>query len=264
MATIVFFHAHPDDEALLTAGTMRALHEAGHTIVLVVATNGEAGLTDPHIHSDLSAIRMHELATSASILGVSKTHWLGYADSGLDGTATSTTATFCQTDIEQAALRLAEYLVDIKADMIVGYDQKGGYGHPDHVRVHHVAHRAAVLAGTEFVFEATADRATIARLLEVMRPLISILKANEVMALADGFTPRADITHTVDVSHWLGPKKAAMKAHASQAVGGSTPRSLQVFVKLPKLIFKKAFGREWFKQTHGDHTNNPIAKLPQF
>ncbi|MEY2634431.1 MAG: hypothetical protein RIS75_371 [Actinomycetota bacterium] len=263
MATIVFFHAHPDDEALLTAGTMRGLHECGHEVHLVVATNGEAGLSDSALTGNLAEIRMKELSVSSAILGISQVHWLGYADSGLHGDASGSTITFCQASIDEAAQKLAEYLENVHADVVVGYDSTGGYGHPDHVRVHHVMHQAAVHANVEHVFEATADRQSIARLLEIVKPLINLFKADELFALADSFTPRADITHTVNVKSWLGPKRASMKAHASQAVGGSTPRTLQVFVKFPRPLFKKAFGREWYKQTHGDRVNNPIARLPQ-
>ena len=85
--TVVFFHAHPDDEALLTSGTMAKLASQGHRVVLVVATAGEAGLASAELTADgrLGDRRLAELHTSARALGVSRTEVLGYADSGLTG-----------------------------------------------------------------------------------------------------------------------------------------------------------------------------------
>ena len=161
MATLVFVHAHPDDEAILTAGTMRALVEAGHSVVLVLATDGGAGLTSSAQQHDLGQRRLDEAANSAQALGIAERVWLGYADSGLDGTEQSETETFCNADAEQAAARLAEVLQACSADAVIGYDPRGGYGHPDHIRLHHVVHRAAGIAGTANVFEATLDRGRI-------------------------------------------------------------------------------------------------------
>lgn len=82
--TLVAFHAHPDDEALLTSGTMARAAAEGHRVVLVVATDGELGLasTDFTAGGGLAAHRRAELEASAAVLGVARTEWLGYADSG--------------------------------------------------------------------------------------------------------------------------------------------------------------------------------------
>jgi LmbE family N-acetylglucosaminyl deacetylase len=83
--TVIFFHAHPDDEALLTSGTMAKLAAQGHRVVLVVATAGEAGLSSEEFRTDgqLGDRRVDELQRSADALGVSRLEVLGYADSGL-------------------------------------------------------------------------------------------------------------------------------------------------------------------------------------
>ena len=107
---MVFVHAHPDDESILTAGTMRGLSQAGHRVVLVVATDGAAGLTSAELADGIAKTRAQETAVSAAALGVSATHWLGYADSGLDGAATAELPTLVSTDLETAAQRLAELL----------------------------------------------------------------------------------------------------------------------------------------------------------
>src|SRR3954471_17253027 len=91
MATVVFVHAHPDDEAIFTAGTMCLLSRAGHRVVLVVATGGELG--PPHEDADgpahLAALRRDETAEAAGLLGVARTHFLGYHDSGMAGDPTN-------------------------------------------------------------------------------------------------------------------------------------------------------------------------------
>jgi LmbE family N-acetylglucosaminyl deacetylase len=75
MATVVAFHAHPDDEAVLTGGTLARAAAAGHRVVIVTATDGRMG-------NELDRTRMNELRSSAEILGASRVECLGYADSG--------------------------------------------------------------------------------------------------------------------------------------------------------------------------------------
>ena len=70
--TAVFFHAHPDDEALLTAGTMAMLAAEGHRVVLVVATAGERGLADLPHGDRLGETRMNELYRESRRLGGAK------------------------------------------------------------------------------------------------------------------------------------------------------------------------------------------------
>src|SRR6266480_4443752 len=124
VATVVFVHAHPDDEAIFTAGTMRLLSEAGHRVVLVVATGGELGL--PHEDAagpdHLAAVRRDETDAAAGLLGVARTEVAG---------------------------RLAAILEDEQASALVTYDETGIYGHPDHLQVHRAASMAASRVGTQ-------------------------------------------------------------------------------------------------------------------
>ncbi len=88
--TLVFVHAHPDDEALLTAGTMARASAEGQRVVLVVATDGAAGLASSDMSAGeggLAARRQAELEESCRALGVHRLVSLGYADSGLHGDA---------------------------------------------------------------------------------------------------------------------------------------------------------------------------------
>ena len=87
MGTLVVFHAHPDDEAIATGGSMARAHAEGHRVVLVVATNGEHGEVPDDLAEGetLADRRRAETERSAAALGVDEVLWLGYADSGMTG-----------------------------------------------------------------------------------------------------------------------------------------------------------------------------------
>ena len=150
MATIVFFHAHPDDEAIATAGTMAALSDAGHRVVLVTATRGELGEIPEGLLAEgesLADRRRAELTEACRVLGVARQTYLDYLDSGMAGEATNDRpGSFAAADVDEAAAALAGILTEETADVLVTYDEHGGYGHPDHVQVHRVGMRAAALA----------------------------------------------------------------------------------------------------------------------
>ena len=159
--TLVFVHAHPDDEALLTAGTMARAAAEGHRVVLVVATDGEAGLTSEELQEGLGQTRVDELHQSAAALGVARTVHLGYPDSGLHGEIPEG---FAHVDEAVVARRIADVCDEESADVLVGYDPSGGYGHPDHLQVHRCVRAAALLtAKRPNLFEATLPREPIAR-----------------------------------------------------------------------------------------------------
>src|SRR3982750_1161146 len=107
MATLVSFHAHPDDECIATGGVMAKAAAEGHRVVLVVATKGEngevaEGYLDPG--EDLWQRRVEETMAAAKILGVARTEFLGYVDSGMMGTPENDAPdSFWQADVEEAA-----------------------------------------------------------------------------------------------------------------------------------------------------------------
>jgi LmbE family N-acetylglucosaminyl deacetylase len=246
--TLVVFHAHPDDEVALTGGTMAAAAAAGHRVVLVVATRGEAGLTgDPDAARSLGSRRWEELQRAATILGCHRVEWLGYADSGLDRAAGDDRA-FAAVDPDEAATRLAHLLREERADALTIYDRSGGYGHPDHLQVHVVGHRAAVQAATPVVLEATVDRRPLLRLARAARVVPGLPPEFRSARLQGAYADPDAITHEVDVGAFLGQKRAAMAAHGSQTTGGATPRSLAAFLRLPSPLFGMLFRREWFAE----------------
>src|SRR6476469_499507 len=232
--TIVSFHAHPDDEALLTAGTLARAVAEGHRVVVVVATAGEAGLTDDGRREDLAARRRAELDASALAIGAGRVEVLGYPDSG-----------FGAVPVDEAAERLAAILREEDADLLTGYDPSGGYGHPDHVQVHHVARRAAELTDV-VLLEATVEREAIVRVVGCLRTLGRVVPVPHLPDMSTAYLPRAELTHCVDVRRQLPAKEASLRAHASQAAGG--PRTLSLLLRLPRPLRRRVLGREWFRE----------------
>src|SRR5436190_873234 len=216
--TLVLFHAHPDDEAIATGGTMARAKSEGHRVVLVSATRGELGEHAPDSLApgeELVDRRVAELHAAADILGADRVEFLDYLDSGMAGEPTNDApGSFASADIDEAAARLAKILEEEHADVLTIYDENGNYGHPDHIQVHTVGVRAAELAGTRRVYEATANRDHLKRLMaQVPR------EPDDPEAPADldtlGVT-EDQITTTVDVRDFVDQKRAAMAAHASQ------------------------------------------------
>lgn len=248
VATLVFVHAHPDDEALLTAGTMARASAEGHRVVLVVATDGAAGLTSAQFADDLAAVRAAELEQSAGLLGVARLVNWGFADSGLDG---SREGGFAAGDIDDQVNTLADLLAEERADVVVGYDPSGGYGHPDHLRVHQVVRRAAERVRREGdhrlrLFEATLPREPIARAVHTAARLRLTPAQFDPAEFDVAWTPRDEITHRVDVRRQIAAKHASMAAHASQAAADDSVRTLAVLTRLPGPLYSRLLGTEYF------------------
>lgn len=246
MSVLVSFHAHPDDEVFSTGGVMRHAADAGHRVVLVTATDGAVGEFPEGLLAEgesLAARRRVELEESARILGVQRLVMLDYADSGMAGTDDNANPlAFANIDVDEAAQRLADVLLEEQADLVTIYDSNGGYGHPDHIQVHHVGLRAAEIAGTAYVYESVVNRDHMQKLIRA-NP-----QWNEEDADIDLSTigvPDADITTEVDVREFIEAKRAAMVAHATQ-IGDFGP-----FLGLETELLREAFGLEWFRRVRG-------------
>jgi LmbE family N-acetylglucosaminyl deacetylase len=245
--TLVAFHAHPDDEVLLTGGTLAKAAAAGHRVVLVTATLGERGLAGSTDGSgeQLAGVRRAELQASAAALRCERVVCLGYADSGLTPEASAQPDGFAAVDVEEAARKLAAVLGAEHADVLTVYDANGGYGHPDHIQVHRVGTRAAELASTPVVLAATAPAEPIRAALAALRLVRHPLGRSAPLGTEAVFTPRGHITHRISVRRHLAAKRAALAAHGSQRRGG-TNRVFDALLRLPAPLFALAFGREWY------------------
>jgi LmbE family N-acetylglucosaminyl deacetylase len=244
MATLVTFHAHPDDECIACGGVMRKASEDGHRVVLVVATRGENGeVPDGFLDEgeQLWQRRVAETHASAEILGAQRVEFLGYRDSGMMGTpANDAPGSFWTAPAGEAAERLAAILRDERADVLTCYDDNGGYGHPDHIQVHRVGMRAAALAGTARVYQNTINRDHVLRAMAAFAER-AVESGVEMPEPDQNFgKPESVITAAVDVSAYLEQKRRAMRAHASQISEQS------FFLAMPEEAFRYAFGTEWF------------------
>lgn len=244
--TVVYLHAHPDDEASGTAGTMALLADTGHRVVVVYATNGDHGEVPEDLGTDtLPAYRRREAEASAKVTGTARVAWLDYADSGMQGWEHNEhPGSFHAAPTDEAAGRLAAILDEEDADVLVGYDWHGGYGHPDHVKVHHVARRAVELARRRPRYlESTMSR-------DRMREIFLRGRAAGMDAgwdpdgpMDDGNpfgTPESEIQWQVDVSTVLDRKRAALACHASQR------SDVGMMLAMPPEIFAEAFGAEHY------------------
>ncbi|MDQ6641107.1 MAG: PIG-L family deacetylase [Actinomycetota bacterium] len=249
--TLVSFHAHPDDEALLTGGTLARAAAEGHRVVLVTATSGERGLAGAQDGQgeELGRIRVAELRAAAKALGCARVVSLGYGDSGLRPAEDDTSA-FANVDVESAARRLADLLSAERADVLTIYDRNGGYGHPDHLQVHRVGTRAAQLAETPVVLDATVSAGLFRLALRVLRLLGHAVGSSAPLGTQQVFSDRREITHRVRVTGFLRAKRAAMAAHDSQRRAEGQTRVMDYFLRLPLPAFGIVFGREWFIE-HG-------------
>jgi len=257
--TLVSFHAHPDDEALLTAGTLARAAAEGHRVVIVVATAGGAGLASSAMYArgPLAHHRMVELRNSALALGCARVECLGFQDSGMVDTPSGALAPFALAERDQAAKLLAALLDEEQAHVLTIYDPAGGYGHPDHVQVHRVGTRAAEMAGTPIVLEATVDRRPLLRILRMVRWLPGIPENFRPSRFTAAFAAPEGITHRVDVRRYISHKRAAMAAHASQASADNGRRTLAILLKLPSPLFRALLGREWYVE-HGRKPGRPL------
>jgi N-acetyl-1-D-myo-inositol-2-amino-2-deoxy-alpha-D-glucopyranoside deacetylase len=156
---LLLVHAHPDDETIGNGVTMARYAGEGAQVTLVTCTRGEEGeVLVPelaHLAADaddqLGAHRETEIAEAMAALGVADHRWLGgagrYRDSGMMGLPTNQApGCFWQADLREAADHLVEVIREVRPQVLVTYDETGGYGHPDHIQAHRVATYAVALA----------------------------------------------------------------------------------------------------------------------
>lgn len=248
-ATVLFVHAHPDDESIATGGTLAHLVRAGARVVVLTATRGEGGEVIgeelAHLAGDrqgLAAQRERELAAAMSAVGVTDHRFLGstasearagfparrFEDSGMvwgeDGHAHAPASmpdtSLCAADLDEVARRIATVVAELDPHIVITYGADGGYGHPDHRRCHDASVKALRMGGEQ--------RSVRTRLLTLANPPEAVARTFDPQAPGfdlTGFTP-AEAPSTIaddvpiavaqDVEDDLGAKAMAMAAHATQ------------------------------------------------
>lgn len=248
--TVVFVHAHPDDEAIFTGGTLAALSRAGHRTVVVVATSGELGDGGDHHH--VRAVRRLEAERSCRILGVDRLVFLDHVDSGLaEDRYERPWGAFVDVDLDHVAAQIADLLVEERADAVVTYDDHGVYGHPDHVHAHHATLAAADLAGVATRYLATVDR-------EYLHFVEAHLVDHAGAAVPD-IRPigssTVEVTTTVAIHDRIDTKRRAIAAHRSQI--GDDP-----WLGVPN-TFDDVYGYEWYVRVGPAGVIDTLATRPE-
>jgi LmbE family N-acetylglucosaminyl deacetylase len=157
---------------------------------------------------------------------------------------------------------LAGLLREEDAALLATYDPAGGYGHPDHVQAHRVGMRAAALAGTPVVLQATVDRDLLVRALRLVRGVLR--RRVDLSGYETAYTPRRAITHRIDIRRYCSAKRRSMAAHLTQSTGGESERTLAALLRLPRWLFRRVLGTEWYVEPGvppGRPLRHPLANL---
>lgn len=234
---ILFVHAHPDDETITTGGTMADLVAEGAEVTVLTATRGEGGEVIPADlkglegnRAGLAQVRQTEIAEAMAALGVRDQLFLGgtvrtFEDSGMewgpDGHArpasTMLAGALCATEVDTVAQFIAAVIDDIRPHAVITYAANGGYGHPDHVRVHE-----ATVAGVDLAQWRTGRLLFVDTPTEVAQEIFDPAQSGFAET---GFAPAAtipakppvgQITVAQDITRALSAKRAGLAAHRTQ------------------------------------------------
>ena len=238
---LLLVHAHPDDETINNGATMAKYVSQGVGVTLVTCTRGEEGeVLVPelaHLSSSatdqLGAHRETELANAMMELGVSDHRFLGapakkYRDSGMMGTEPNNRSdVFWQADVDEAASHLVKIIREVKPQVLITYDEVGGYGHPDHIQAHRVAMRAAELAANSSygkgdlwdinkIYWNITPKSVIQTGMDKMKEIGSDFFGAESVDDLPFAKDDSFVTTLVDGSAFVEKKIAAMRAHPTQ------------------------------------------------
>lgn len=257
-------HAHPDDETINNGVTMAHYVRKGHHVTLVTCTRGEEGeVLVPELshlasgaEDKLGEHRVGELADAMAVLGVTDFGFLGegsvrYRDSGMMGTPPNEREDcFWKADLDSAASVLAKEMLAKKPDVLITYDEFGGYGHPDHIKAHQIAMRAAEMIRNEWeirkiywnTIPISVIEAGISAMKEVGSDFWGVEKAEDFPFAK----PDELVTTVVSNEELVDLKMAAMKAHATQiTVDGP-------FFALSNNLGVKVWGQEFYTLVYGE------------
>jgi N-acetyl-1-D-myo-inositol-2-amino-2-deoxy-alpha-D-glucopyranoside deacetylase len=279
---LLLVHAHPDDESIGKGATMARYVAEGIGVTLVTCTGGELGeILVPeleHMAADqddtLADQRRIELDNAMKALGVRDYRYLGgfkrYRDSGMqwhaDGHAVPSDVVhenaFWNADLTEAANHLVEIIREVRPQVLVTYDEFGGYGHPDHIQAHRVATYAASLAAVPSYRRELGEAHDIAKIYwgamseERMRDGLRRMRASGDTTSFDGmdpdgplpplFVPDRWLTAAIEAPEFVPAKMEALKAHATQiTVDGP-------FFALADDVGQLVWGTEFYRLVKGE------------
>ncbi len=244
MRTLLSVLAHPDDESFGMGGTLAKYAKEGTDVHLICATRGEAGEVAPEFlegQSSIAHLREMELRCAVEKLGIKEVHLLDYRDSGMSGSTDNTNPeALINAPLDQVAREIAEYIRQIKPQVILTFDPIGGYRHPDHIFIHQAATKAFYLAGDPAfkssyppyqpgkLYYHTIPRHFVrfnVRLLRLTGKDPSKYGKNKDIDLTQIASQDFPIHARINYSAVKDKKEAAAACHASQG-GGGLPRGL--------------------------------------
>lgn len=258
--------AHPDDE-MGVVGTLAMYAAQGAKVHLVCVTRGELGeISDPSLASreSLGKVREGELRKVCRILGIEEPFFLGYRDSGMPGTAdNSHPASLNQADPAEVMGKLVRLIRQLRPQVVLTFDERGIYGHPDHLAIHRHTKEAFFLAGDKASYSEQFSRGispfspqrlyyfTIPR--SRLRQMVQQMEAAGITMPSDFpdpediGTPDEEVTTAIDVSSYLELKRRATAAHRTQQ-GPNNP-----FAQLPEEALVPLFRTEFFHRAYPPH-----------
>jgi len=267
--TLMAVHAHPDDESSSTGGVLAMYTAEGIRTVVVTCTNGEFGDApggikpgEPgHDEAAVAAIRLAELEKACAILGVDVVETLGYHDSGMpEWDYKDRPGAFWNVPIEESSARLVTLMKRHQPQVVVTYDEFGGYNHPDHVQANRITLAAIEQTGIPAKLYFTARR---------WRDFAQLRTRMAELGVDVGPPPQIDperlrlmeeagarITTTVDTTSVAEQKRNALRAHASQLAE-------TWFAKIPESLFDEVFGAESFIREQ-NRTTAPVPESDLF
>ena len=250
-------HAHPDDETINNGATIAQLVEDGVKVTLVTCTRGEEGEVlvpelahlASHNQDDLGSHRVIELANAMRELGVKDHRFLGeYRDSGMMGTPPNERPNcFWKADVDEAAKKLAEIIDEIKPQVLVTYDEIGGYGHPDHIQTHRVAMRASEISNWKIqkIYWNIMPKSVVQQGMDAMKAQGSDFFGSDNVDDLPFVKDDSFVTTKIHAPKQVEKKMAAMKAHATQ-ISLDGP-----FFALSNNLGVQVFGDEYYTLVKG-------------
>jgi N-acetyl-1-D-myo-inositol-2-amino-2-deoxy-alpha-D-glucopyranoside deacetylase len=279
---LLLVHAHPDDETINNGATMARYAAEGAQVTLLTCTLGEEGEVlvpelaqlAPDQADQLGGYRIAELRAAMEALGVTDWRFLGgpgrYRDSGMMGTpANEKPRAFWNADLDEAVGHAVAVVREVRPQVVVTYDENGGYGHPDHIQAHRVAMAAVERAADPDWRPDLGETWDVAKVYWCCTPVSVLREGAEAMASlgqASPFEQLGDIddipfavpdevvTAAVDGRPYAGRKDAAMRAHATQiTVDGP-------FFALSNNFGQEVLGVEHYRLVRGER--GPVGEAP--
>jgi N-acetyl-1-D-myo-inositol-2-amino-2-deoxy-alpha-D-glucopyranoside deacetylase len=279
---LLLVHAHPDDETINNGATMARYVAEGAAVTLLTCTLGEEGeILVPELEQlaadqadQLGGYRIWELRAAMAALGVTDIRFLGgpgrFRDSGMMGTpANEHPRAFWNADLDEAVAHAVAVVRDVRPQVVITYDENGGYGHPDHIQAHRVA-MAAVEAAADPAYRPDLGTAWAAAKVywnclprSVLQQGIDAMKAAGEESFFGAVDSADDLPFAVDDDLVTAAVDGRAFATAKDAAMRSHPTQIQVdgpFFALSNNLGLEVLGVEYYRLVRGER--GPAVQSP--